>query len=50
MSVLFKVLNFIVITQKLISTTYICCDDSNQYSTGVTMSMWGAGGVGTSTY
>ena len=55
MSVLFKVLNFIVIIQKVISETY-----NQQYTTpgtyavliptntsGVTMSMWGAGGAGT---
>ena len=57
MSVLFKVLNFIVIIQKVISETY-----NQQYTTpgtyavliptntsGVTMSMWGAGGAGTGT-
>jgi MSHA biogenesis protein MshQ len=55
MSVLFKVLNFIIIIQKVMSATY-----NQQYTTpgtyavmiptnttGVTMSMWGAGGAGT---
>ena len=55
MSVLFKLLNVIVIIQQVISATYV-----QQYttpgtyavmipanSTAVTMSMWGAGGAGT---
>ena len=55
MSVLFKLLNVIIIIQQVISTTYI-----QQYTTpgtyavmiptnssAVTMSMWGAGGAGT---
>ena len=55
MSVLFKLLNVVVIIQKVMSTTYV-----QQYTTpgtyavmipansaGVTMSMWGAGGAGT---
>jgi len=54
MSVLFRVLHFIAIIQKVISVTY-----NQQYTTpgtyavliptntsGVTMSMWGAGGAG----
>jgi len=55
MSVLFKLLNVIIIIQQVISATYV-----QQYttpgtyavmipanSTAVTMSMWGAGGAGT---
>ena len=55
MSILFKLLNVIVIIQKVLSTTFI-----QQYtipgtyavmiptnSSAVTMSMWGAGGAGT---
>ena len=55
MSVIFKLLNIIIIIQQVISATYV-----QQYTTpgtytvmiptnssGVTMSMWGAGGAGT---
>ena len=57
MSVLFKLLNAIIIIQQVISTTYV-----QQYTTpgayavmipansgGLTMSMWGAGGAGSGT-
>ena len=57
MSVIFKLLNVIIIIKQVISATYV-----QQYTTpgtytviipansnGVTMSMWGAGGAGTGT-
>ena len=56
MSVLFKLLNLIVIIQQVISATSVQQYTTPGYHTvtippdsfGVTMSMWGAGGTGTS--